>query len=371
MTLEHVLPQSLGGAYAPDVYKIRNVCERCNSNLGLFVDAGFEKNWLVSGTLQVSALASFDVKNPKGLPLICMGDANLDVPGLKGDEVCECWLGPLGERIYWIRPKDEELYWYAGGNPRTSKDKSTRAYFMFSIRSQKCPILSWLSFRDAFSGKKRVKKIMCASVEGADPKDIGFQEADVLDQKRIEFFKSIDPKKNTQGNTLSFFINFDLRFASKLALGLGFSLLGEDFLKSPYVAELRKGLWYKTGDELPEIYGQGVYDENQNEYARKLMGYEHAVSLIIMPIGDVITANLHVGTSTSFSIVFAQADSLKPDVLEKIRDGVVIVLFQYFQKGFHLTLPQYISHKLGRHKHTGLAEIDGEIEKNLRYIKEL
>lgn len=371
MTLEHVLPQSLGGAYAPDMYKLRNVCEKCNNDLGLFVDAGFEKHWLVSNVLRLSALASFDSEHPKSLPLICMGNSRLEIPGLGEDEVCESWLGALGEQIYWIRPKDEKLYWYSGGNPRTTKDKPTRAYFMFSTRSMKCPILSWLSFRDAFDGKKKVKKIMCTPVEGADPKDIGFQAADALDERRVEFFKSNTFKKNSLGNTLSFFVNFDVRFASKLALGLGFSLFGEDFIKSPYITELRKGLWYKPGDDLPEINGQSVYAENQDANARKLMGYEHGVSLIITPIGGVVTASLNIGTSTSFDIVFARSDTVKSCDLEKIRDGVVIVLFQYFQKGFYLTLPQYISHKIGRYKHAGLVEIDKQIEKNLRYIREL
>lgn len=54
-TLEHVIPQFLGGAYTPESFKIRDVCKNCNNNLGLFVDAGFEKNWLVSNNLRQAA----------------------------------------------------------------------------------------------------------------------------------------------------------------------------------------------------------------------------------------------------------------------------------------------------------------------------
>ncbi|MGZ5027986.1 MAG: HNH endonuclease [Methylobacter sp.] len=42
-SLEHIIPQSLGGAAAPDYFKTRKVCSTCNNNLGLFVDASFEK----------------------------------------------------------------------------------------------------------------------------------------------------------------------------------------------------------------------------------------------------------------------------------------------------------------------------------------
>ena len=50
-SVEHVIPQFLGGAYAPDQFKTRLVCRRCNNNLGLFVDAAFGKDWIVSNNL--------------------------------------------------------------------------------------------------------------------------------------------------------------------------------------------------------------------------------------------------------------------------------------------------------------------------------
>ncbi|MFA5016764.1 MAG: HNH endonuclease [Methylobacter sp.] len=136
-SLEHVIPQCLGGALAPDELKTRDVCEKCNNDLGLFVDASFEKNWFVSQQLQVNARAQFNPSNPKAIPLVCMGPCELDVPGILQTEVCESWLGPFGEQVYWVRPHDEKLYWYGGGNPRTTKSVESRAYFMFSINSSK------------------------------------------------------------------------------------------------------------------------------------------------------------------------------------------------------------------------------------------
>lgn len=72
-TLEHIIPQFLGGAYAPDCFKVRNVCGPCNNNLGLFVDAAFEKSWFVSNRLKLAAYALFDPNGAVGLPLVCMG----------------------------------------------------------------------------------------------------------------------------------------------------------------------------------------------------------------------------------------------------------------------------------------------------------
>ncbi len=174
-TLEHVISQFLGGAQAPDDLKTRNVCGTCNSNLGLFVDASFEKDFLVFNELNEAAYLFFDPHAPTSLPLRNMGVSDLSPPKMKEGEICECWIGPLGEQIYWIRPSDERMYWYSGGNPRTVKSVKTRAYFIWSERSQKKPIITWLSFKDAFNGRK-VRKVSCTSVKGANLAEIGFSE---------------------------------------------------------------------------------------------------------------------------------------------------------------------------------------------------
>lgn len=54
-TLEHAIPQSLGGAHAPDRLKLRNVCKKCNNDLGAFVDASFAKSWFVTNGLATAA----------------------------------------------------------------------------------------------------------------------------------------------------------------------------------------------------------------------------------------------------------------------------------------------------------------------------
>ena len=230
-SFEHVIPQSLGGAYAPDKFKSHDVCESCNGTLGLFVDAAFEKDWFIQNWLRMSAMAFFNPEEPSALPLICMGTSSLFPLGMNDDEVCESWIGPLGEQVYWIRKRDEKLYWYVGGNPRTSRDSESRAYFLFSERSVKNPIISWLAFREAFRERKKVKKIMCTEVRGEDPKDIGFSLPDELDIERINFFKSLSAINNgDMKNQLSFNVNFDRRFMAKLGIGIGYCLFGKKVL---------------------------------------------------------------------------------------------------------------------------------------------
>lgn len=253
-TLEHIIPQCMGGAYVPDHFKTRNVCRQCNNNLGLFVDAAFEKNWFVSQFFREAAYAFFDPNNPTGLPLTPMGNSDLLPPELQEDEVCESWLGPLGEQIFWIRPKDERLYWYVGGNPRTTKKVETRAYFQFSERSPKNLLLSWLTFRDAFDGH-RVKKIMCTPVEGANLADIGFTTPDSLDTARIDYFYNASLDQQMRRNSLAIYTRYDTRFMAKLGVGISYSLFGGKIFDTEYFKELQKALWYREGESFPDIQG--------------------------------------------------------------------------------------------------------------------
>lgn len=131
-SLEHIIPQFLGGAYAPDRFKTHRSCRRCNNNLGLFVDAAFERDWTVGNNLAHLARESLALQGGQattGVPLICMGLSELSPPRMEEGEVCESWLGPHGEQVYLIRQSDDRLYWYSGGNPITAKQEVSRAYF--------------------------------------------------------------------------------------------------------------------------------------------------------------------------------------------------------------------------------------------------
>ncbi len=378
-TFEHVIPQSLGGAHAPDKFKTHDVCEKCNGILGLFVDAAFEKDWFVQNWLRMSAMAFFDPERPSALPLICMGNSSLLPPGINTDEVCESWLGPLGEQIYWIRKNDERLYWHVGGNPRTSKDCESRAYFIFSERSIKNPIISWLSFRDAFRDREKVKKIMCTEVQGEDPRDIGFSSPDKIDTERIAFFKSLSSITNGEmKNRLSFNVNFDRRFMAKLGIGIGYCLFGKKMLETEHGKELRKGLWYQESaqgaedeDFMPQVRGASVWLSKENKTFTNLAGEEHAVSLIILPIREGVAVNINIGKAMSGTVMCAAYEDIDPAVLDSIREGVVVLIYKHLQTSISLSLPEYVAYKTGYYQHPRLAEINDRINKHKGYFKNL
>jgi hypothetical protein len=88
-TLEHAIPRALGGAHVPDRYKLRNVCKKCNNDLGSFVDASFAKSWFVTNALAMAAHKLYDGTNEVPLPLTCMGPIDVADLQMPNDYVAE------------------------------------------------------------------------------------------------------------------------------------------------------------------------------------------------------------------------------------------------------------------------------------------
>lgn len=347
-SLEHLIPQFLGGAYAPEIFKTRAVCRRCNNILGLFVDAAFEKDWTVSNHLAALAREALVLrKGPtsEGVPLICMGLSELAPPEMRDGEVCETWLGPHGEQVYLIRESDERLYWYTGGNPISAKQREARAYFQFSEKSHMDVGLTWWSFRDAFEGK-RVRKIMVTQVAGADPASIGFVEPDDLDRVCAAYFANECSASNVRKNTIPLNVRFDWRFLGKLALGVSFALFGQQFLETSYCAELRKLLWLKVGpddSETPKVLGATAYQYRFDVGFREMTGLPDAVILMLSKVGDGLGLTLNIGAKQAWAVMCARQSEVDAEKFRELDGGLVFILSKTRRTSLQLTLPEFLN----------------------------
>ncbi|EXJ00036.1 HNH endonuclease [Burkholderia pseudomallei] len=368
-TLEHVIPQFLGGAYVPDVFKTRRVCKSCNSNLGLFVDASFEKHWFVTEKLREISFSTFDPNQDVGLPLVCMGHSDLRPPMMEEGETCEAWLGPLGEQIYWVRKDDSKLYWYAGGSPRTVKTERSRAYYLFSERSPKDPDLSLRAFRDSFAGR-RVKKVMCTTVD-FDPKVIGFSDPDELDEARIAYILQNCRSKQQRHNQLRMYTQYDLRFMAKLAIGMAYCLFGERVLDTRYADELHKGLWHRPDEEPPELKGTTDWMKQQDPHFTKIMGDPDAITIAIVPVAGAVAINLNLGESMNWTVQCASGENLTGEDFDKLGLGRVVVLYRQLQRSVDLPMSDYIAHKIGIRANPQLTEIGSMLNRYRDYLKDL
>lgn len=370
-SLEHVIPQFLGGNFVSDKFKIRNVCKKCNNNLGLFVDAAFEKDWLVFNHLKSQAHAFFNPVKPTSLPLHYIGSNVLNPPHMTDGEICEYWLGPLGEQIFWIRPNDEKLYWYAGGNPRTVKKQKTRAYFIFAERSLKNLNLALLSFKDAFEGKP-VKKIMCTACQDEEsilPR-IGFSNPDNIDKERIKFFLESVRGGKEQHCQYPKNIFAENRFLAKLALGILHCLFNKSKFSSEYMEELYKGLWYRTGDNSPKIHGSGAFHEGKD--LKTLLGVPYGTTISILKNNNLIIMNLNISMELNYSIQCGEIEELDNQEANLFEQGgLCIVIYKSLQRVVELGLDEFLAHKSGNRINDKLSVIESMIHNNEDYFKNL
>jgi len=98
----------LGGAACPEIFQTEQVCRRCNSLAGQWIDGVFLKSWFVQNETGINAQLYLDPKKPGISPLFYMGfDEEIPLPE---GEVCERWIGPAGAHIYHIHQRDDERW---------------------------------------------------------------------------------------------------------------------------------------------------------------------------------------------------------------------------------------------------------------------
>jgi hypothetical protein len=232
-SLEHLWPQGLGGRYAPDFFMTRDVCRRCNNVAGLFVDAEFQRSFFMGVESIGSALSFLDGSRATPLPLVYMGFT--PTPPCP-EEICELWLGPRGEKIFYFHEMDrEDFRTYAGGDPiKRRKHDPGRAYLSFAR-----PNMFWIStvlqsVRTSFPrAALRLLTItdsteilaMCANEDEQSSRDRAY----------------LEPiwREKSAGTGMTLDLDHAKRFQAKLALGFGYALFGDAFSQIPYESVLR------------------------------------------------------------------------------------------------------------------------------------
>ena len=359
-SLEHVWPESLGGAFLPStIFQTKRVCRTCNSRCGQFVDGGFLKSWMIKAEVANSAYRFLDPASPQAVPLFYTG-IDTQFP-THPDECCERWLGPAGARVYHIHRKDNERWGaYAGGDPiRRKKADPGRAYVALTSTSQFWSQCALRSFAAYFPKAERY----CATRLSGDDLGLPISTLDtpgISDQARSEI-RAVLADPTSVMHEIQLDVSFCDRFLCKLALGIGHNVLGPRFAGSKYADRLRRGLWTTDVDARAELglMGTGFWNGDDKQ-AAEIGGWPGAWVLSLHAFPSAFGVHLFTPGARNLAMLVSN----EPDIW----DGHV--LRTYGEGAYFVVVPQrrasigpvkaldFVMHKARRKRHPDLAKID-------------
>ena len=356
-SLEHIWPEGLGGQFTPYFFKTREACGKCNNLLGQFVDGEFQRSFFTSVEESGAALAFLDTSRVTSLPLVYMGTLADEPPN---GEVCESWIGPRGERIYFLHAKDrDDFVSYAGGDPiKRSMTDGGRLYIGFSKQNAYWVHTAIASARAKF----RHAEFRLLTVVN-DPALLALCSAESSQSVKDRTF--LDPHWRTKTNNVrqTMLLDHGARFQCKLALAFGAALFGAAFHETDYEPLLRKALWERDPRKRAKIpilgtpVVPGVRDGDE-----QLLGYPGAYTFAIVRSGDVAMVMVYSPRTRSFRTVVApKAKDLPSSLLTEFGEGFVVLVVPGLRKHFGpIHLMPYLLHRHGGPQLPELVELESK-----------
>lgn len=333
-SLEHIFPDALGGNLCNDTFKTRDVCNRCNSICGIWVDAPVIKNWFTAQYKFDIAREFVDLKNGSVLPLIYMGifEELCDT-----EKICEVWLDPCGGSIYHFRNHhDRRFDSIIGGDFIDLRKNPGTVYLFVATDNQDWIKTVLLSFREHF---KYSKKIACnISVTG----DL-FQEPDENEKAIIEKLKSFRGKYHKVKFSVE--NGFEQRFLCKLALGVGFNLFGESYLQTDYAKEIRRGLWEKDSELRKTLQIPWTLFDDKANLFKELLCYKGAHLISIREVDKYLSLGFCLFGKIFTQIAISDDNKFWQNHKE-YSSGIVYLIFPQIKEFVGpISLPLYLAHK--------------------------
>jgi hypothetical protein len=356
LSQEHVIPRGIGGNLKPvNPFSIDNVCGRCNSVCGTYVDGPFIKNWFTKNYRTEELYRCADIAKNPILPLRYMGPyKELQFE----DRLCEFWLGPTGDRIYHFHrpyPEEPDIAPMVGVPTFARKAEIDQGFAFLFVRSNN-PLwypTVFLSFVENFKGSTLYLG------NGVTPQGGGFVE--IPDYMKPLHAQLISLNGKTHHIGLALDLSFGDRFMAKLALGIGSLLLDDGFADSTSADLLRRFLWTKNPKERRDIpiMGTGFFNESHDKLDKILSwGGGHVIALL--PIEDAL--GLYVSFYETYCSMIKVSSEPEHWVKKGLGDGIVYVIAPGLQK--HVgpkELLAYIAHKNSSTKDNELIELETEM----------
>jgi HNH endonuclease/Protein of unknown function (DUF2934) len=349
-SLEHIWPDALGGAACGGLFKTRHVCRHCNSKSGLWVDGEFLKSWFVRNESALSEEQYLDPVHPTTVSLTYLGvqsDLALD-EGL----VCERWAGPCGEHIYHFHAEDDgKWFGYAGGDIiRRKRADPGRAYIVLTSQSAYWTVIALRSFALHFNKAKR--RCLTAVAGMPDAWSNLAPPPDVNDRDEAKEVALIGAK-GSSGFHVRVPVRLDMsgRFLAKVALGLGFNLLGEAFVATAYAQELRSAVHESDQRKRSalRVRGSGFLLGPHDNAGARILSWSGAWTILIKVIANELCLTICSPSGHMMAVVVSDDPALWADgKLQNYQDGQVFLLLpQRSECSAPVVLPDFLAHRSG------------------------
>ncbi len=362
LSQEHVIPRAIGGNLNPvNPFSLDNVCRRCNSLCGTYIDGPFIKSWVTQNYRTETILKYADITKDPILPLRYMGPCE-DIEFK--DNVCELWLGPTGDTIYHFHkpyPEEPDVAPMVGVPIFANRDKIDPGFAFLFIRSNN-PV--WHK-TIVYSFVTQFKNSVLYLGNGPTPKGGRFSDIPMELQELYMLLQRMSGQ--THKASVKIGIHYGDRFLAKVALGVGALILNQDFLSSDSAQQLRRFMWTKDAEErnkLP-IRGTGFFGAI-DDGLKQILNWPGGHIITLIRTGK--TLNLYASFYETQSAVIRVSSDIKHwDGV--VNEGLVFVIAPGLQRFVGpKNIATYIAHKF----EPDLKDPDFiRLEKEMNSVKEI
>lgn len=281
---EHIWPEALGGDPLGPPWRTENVCHRCNTLAGLWVDGAFIRSFFGSHERATDAEAYLDPRHPEKAVAQFIYMATVEPEELRADETAEVWIGPAGEHVLHVRPRHDEVWnTFAGGKPTRKRAESGHAYLSFTSPEPYWVHVALWSFQRQFRYARRTL-VNANTPEMASPLT-PISPDDSEQARHLRMAASLT--RGAEGHMVVD-LDYSTRFLCKLALGVGREVLGDAYLRTPYAGYLSRALKeanFAARQTIP-VKGSAFFGGLTASLERLPLKWPGAWVLILLPVGN-------------------------------------------------------------------------------------
>ncbi|WP_157951829.1 HNH endonuclease [Actinobacillus porcitonsillarum] len=379
MSLEHSIPQFLGGKKSDDKFKRLNLCKLCNSKLGTHVDARFARSFI-----NAMELNEFNNDIFGGRLTSLKFDAGDEIHDLIPENNYVEMMSNEKSVAFWIKENTPDFLGLVGGHAPLSKSKISQLFLFITKEDLSEAELKQL-LNDIILKFKDYKKLeillcmnfSCGSV--ATEKDLAAyrkQIKSMFDIRGLKFIWEFSDKELNIANRLRpdgkdfkanvlFDLNDWVRFLSKLFLGILCGYLGNQFTKNPVGLKLIDILrTYSSRVVLSESDINRLKHPLKMSQVNLFLLERGSITVSIFQIGDDIVGLLGIGDNIYALRICKQQDlsKIEKDKLNissdfcRIPEGITLVLNKNSDKYLEYNTKDFFLEKFFDEKFPGILE---------------